>query len=153
MKPAGDRFTVFVVCDSPTHAKAQAVTNFVRVRAEDEGEHLPGQHWDEVYPGRRKSGTDSAVTLVDNAHPDTSNLAGLDTEYWARARAVYELECRKCHKSHQWKLERLFPILDRIHEKYRESHGETGVYTATLRLLAASMDSLPRAAPGHDTSE
>jgi hypothetical protein len=138
MKPPPDRFTIFVLCDDPSHAKAQAVTNFVRISVESEAVRLPGHHWDELYPGRRKSGTDSAVTLVDNRRPTPEATMSRDRDYWSRSRAVYELECRKCRKPREFQLEKLFAVFDQIYADWRAAYGDTGVRPVSLRDLDAA---------------
>lgn len=143
MKPPSDRFVVFVICDDPSHVEPQAVTNFVLVDDEDRVGRLAGHHWDELYPGSRRSGTDSAVTLIDNKRPDLDKHGLGDRDYWSRSRAVYELKCRKCRKPFQWRLERLFGVLDELHKEYAAAYGDTGTLPTPLQALSARIALLP----------
>lgn len=147
MKPPADQFTVFVVCDDPGHSKTQAVTNFVRIEPDEEQHRRPGHHWDELYPGKRKSGADSAVTLVDKRQPGMDHLEfnrEEEREYWSRARSVYELECRKCRKPYQFRMEKLFPVLEQLRAEYTRVHGGIGVLPISLQAIASRIDSLSR---------
>lgn len=141
MRIPDDVFAVFLVCDSERHPKTQAVTNFVRVVDPESGE----SRWDEWYPGKRRDGGDSAVTLVDNARPPTEMLHQFDPEFWSRARPVYEPFCRKCRHPFQWRAEKLFAVLDQAFEEYNAAHGDTGVLPLSLQSVAASIRSLPLA--------
>ncbi len=142
MKPDPDRFTIFVVCDGNGHTKPQGVTNFVRT----DDENARGERWEEHFTGRSKHGGDSAVNLVDNARPTADELFGdFDQDYWARARPVFELQCRKCRKVFEWRGERLFAAFDALHDAYLRSHGPVGVLPISLRAIAATVESLPQA--------